>query len=126
MSVNQKRIDEKLNVGKQNLSLDSRIRPPLCFLLWDSEQVPQPLCVSSLTSEMAMKVVPPPLGSLLYKKASQMTACSNKTAALGIETRIELLRELLSAHSMVGALLGSEKNNKKKTKKTNKKKHCQC
>lgn len=49
-----------------------------------------------------------------------MTACSNKTAALGKEMRIELLRELLSAHSMLGALLGSEKNNKEKTNKKNK------
>lgn len=92
VSVNQKRVDEKLNVGKQNPSLDSGVRPPLCFLLCNPEQVPQPLCVSSLNSEMGITVVSPPLGCLLYRKASQMTARGSKLAALGRETRIELLR----------------------------------
>lgn len=64
VSVNQKRVCEKLNVGKQNPSLDSGVRPPLCVLLCDPEQGPQPLGASSLTCEMGVQVVPPPLGCL--------------------------------------------------------------
>lgn len=48
-----------------------------------------------------------------------MTAWNNTTAALGIETGIELLREPLSAHSMLGTSLGFEEKQQEKDKQEN-------